>query len=416
MNVKLNIKLSKAQQEIYEMAHKPEIKYMTVAMSRQSGKSTLMKVLCVEWLLEKNNNIAYICKNYILAKTIYRSLIKIIPRQFLKSANASDLIIQTKMGSTLILFSAESGASLRGQTFSHCICDEFAFFNFELTDGTNLYYDVISPTLKVHGKKCIFVSTPLGKNNLFYDMYLRGLDEDYPDYKSILKNIYDDGFVTADQIEEIRRSIPQLSFDQEYLCKFLSSSQSFFDDFDDNFKRIEWKENKVWIGVDLSTNGKDATVLTKINQDNEVRQYMIRGSLDVKYARIADIINSTSGLEMCYMENNGVGTPMINEIKKLVSDKGRIREWNTTNASKKEIISDLAVTMAKREIWFNADDDGLKNEFSTFICRISKSGVMQFEAMGGMHDDRVMSLAIALRCKHDYDVKMTKSFISVVRL
>lgn len=416
MNIKMDIKLSKSQQEVYALAHDDNIKYLTVCFSRQSGKSTLMKVLAVEWLMEKNVNIAYICRNYILAKTIYRSLIKTIPRQLLKTANASDLMIQTKMGSTLILFSAESGASLRGQTFHYMICDEFAFFNFEQTDGTNLWNDILSPTLKVHGKKCIFVSTPLGKNNLFYDMYLRGLDDDYPQYRSVLKTIYDDGFVSADQIDDIRKSIPKLSFEQEYLCKFLSSSQSFFEDFDKNFKRIGWKEDKVWIGIDLSGDGKDATILTKINQDSEVRQYKINGTLDMKYQKIADIINDTQGLQMVYIENNGLGAPMFNEIYKLVNQKDKLQEWTTTNATKKEIISWLAVQMSKNEIWFNEEDVELKSEFGTFICRISKNGTMQFEAMNGKKDDRVMSLAIANKCKSDYDVRSTKSFIEVLRL
>lgn len=416
MNIKMDIKLSKSQQEVYALAHDDSIKYLTVCFSRQSGKSTLMKVLAVEWLMEKNVNIAYICRNYILAKTIYRSLIKIIPRQLLKSANASDLIIQSKMGSTLTLFSAESGASLRGQTFHYMICDEFAFFNFEQTDGTNLYNDILSPTLKVHGKKCIFVSTPLGKNNLFYDMYLRGLDDDFPQYRSVLKTIYEDGFVSADQIDDIRKSIPKLSFEQEYLCKFLSSSQSFFEDFDKNFKKINWKEDKVWIGIDLSGDGKDATILTKINQDSEVRQYKINGTLDMKYQKIADIINDTQGLQMVYIENNGLGAPMFNEIYKLVNQKDKLREWTTTNATKKEIISWLAVQMSKNEIWFNEEDVDLKNEFGTFICRISKNGTMQFEAMNGKHDDRVLSLAIANKCKSDFDVRSNKSFIEVLRL
>lgn len=416
MNIKMDIKLSKSQQEVYALAHDDSIKYLTVCFSRQSGKSTLMKVLAVEWLMEKNVNIAYICRNYILAKTIYRSLIKTIPRQLLKSANASDLIIQSKMGSTLTLFSAESGASLRGQTFHYMICDEFAFFNFEQTDGTNLYNDILSPTLKVHGKKCIFVSTPLGKNNLFYDMYLRGLDDDFPQYRSVLKTIYEDGFVSADQIDDIRKSIPKLSFEQEYLCKFLSSSQSFFEDFDKNFKKINWKEEKVWVGIDLSGDGKDATILTKINQDSEVRQYKINGTLDMKYQKIADIINDTQGLQMVYIENNGLGAPMFNEIYKLVNQKDKLREWTTTNATKKEIISWLAVQMSKNEIWFNEEDVDLKNEFGTFICRISKNGTMQFEAMNGKHDDRVLSLAIANKCKSDFDVRSTKSFIEVLRL
>ena len=366
----------------------------------------------MEWLLESNRNIAYICRNYILAKTIYRSLVKIVPKQLIKNANGSDLIITSKMGSTLTLFSAESGASLRGQTFHYMICDEFAFFNFELTDGTNLYYDVISPTLKVKGRKCIFVSTPLGKNNPLYDMYMRGFDDEYPQYKSILKTIYDDGFTTQDQIEDIRKSIPKLSFEQEYLCKFLSSSQSFFEDYDKNFRKINWIEEKVWIGIDLSGDGKDATILTKINQNSEVRQYKINGTLDMKYQRISD----TQGLQMAYIENNGLGAPMFNEIYKLVNAKDKLREWTTTNATKKDIISWLAVKISKNEIWFNEEDVDLKNEFGTFICRVSKNGTMQFEAMSGKKDDRIMSLAIANKCKSDYNERSTKSFCHVLRL
>ena len=416
MKVNFNIKLSKSQKEVYNLAHDDSVKYLTVVFSRQSGKSTLMKVLAVEWLLESNRNIAYICRNYILAKTIYRSLVKIVPKQLINSANGSDLIITTKMGSTLTLFSAESGASLRGQTFHYMICDEFAFFNFEQTDGTNLWSDILSPTLKVKGRKCIFVSTPLGKNNPLYEMYMRGFDDEYPQYKSILKTIYDDGFVTQDQIEDIRKSIPKLSFEQEYLCKFLSSSQSFFEDFDKNFKKINWIEEKVWIGIDLSGDGKDATILTKINQDSEVRQYKINGTLDMKYQKISDIINDTQGLQMAYIENNGLGAPMFNEIYKLVNEKDKLREWTTTNATKKEIISWLAVKMSKNEIWFNEEDIDLKNEFGTFICRINKNGTMQFEAMSGKKDDRIISLAIANKCKSDYDVRSTKSFIGIVRI
>lgn len=114
-NIKLNfkIKLTDSQQEAYKAAHDKEIKFLTLVWSRQSGKSTLMKVLCIEWLFSKNKKIAYICKNYILAKKIYKDLLQFIPNEYIKSANGSDLIIESLFGSTITFFSAESGASLR---------------------------------------------------------------------------------------------------------------------------------------------------------------------------------------------------------------------------------------------------------------------------------------------------------------
>lgn len=121
----------------------------------------------------------------------------------------------------------------------------------------------------------IFVSTPLGKNNLFHTMYLRGLDKEYPTYHSIIKDIYSDGLIDEKGIEEIKRDIPQISFEQEFLCKFLDSSITFFSGFEDCFKPISHKYNKTWIGIDLSANGEDNTIVSKINEKNEVETILV---------------------------------------------------------------------------------------------------------------------------------------------
>ena len=156
-----------------------------------------MKVLCIEWLFTHNKKIAYICRNYILAKKLYKDLIQYIPNEYIKQANGTDLTIESIFGSSITFFSAESGASLRGLTFHYLILDEFAFFKQEQTDGTNLWNDILFPTIKVNGILTVFVSTPLGKNNLFHTMYLRGLDESYPTYHSILKDIHSIGWDIA---------------------------------------------------------------------------------------------------------------------------------------------------------------------------------------------------------------------------
>ena len=96
--------------------------------------------------------------------------------------------------------------------------------------------------------------------------------------------------------------------------------------------------------------------------------------------------------------------------------KSKIKEWSTTNASKEEIISDLAVDIANKNIHFKKDDTQLFNELSNFVVSVSKSRKLTFAARGGGHDDRVMSLALAAKAKKDYDVKFTKNFLTVVRI
>lgn len=416
MEIEFRINLTDSQKEIYKLAHDDKIKFLTLVLSRQQGKTTSMMILCIEWLMEKNRSIGYICRNNLLGKTLYRELIKVIPKKLIKTQNGSDLYIESIMGSTLHIFSAESGASLRGQSFNYLICDEFPFFQFEQTDGTNLWNDILSPTVKVKGRKCIFVGTPLGKDNLFYTMYMRGLDDKYDNYASILKTIYDDGLITQEELENTRRDIPEISFRQEYLCEFLDGALTFFQGYNERFLPFQYSYDKTWIGVDLSGDGSDETIVTKINEKDEVEQIQVKGTLDMKYQQIADIINGSKNLQMAYIEINGLGAPMYNEIKKLVKDKALLKEWVTSNNSKEQIITNLALRIAQNRITFNEMDKGLRDQFGTFICRYSKSRKMQFEAMAGHHDDRIMSLAIALQAKLDYDYKYTKTFASVIRI
>ena len=155
---------------------------------------------------------------------------------------------------------------------------------------------------------------------------------------------------------------------------------------------------KIYLDVLMITN----TVVTLINESLQVKQYVVEGNLDVKYNKIANIINSTPTLVAAYLENNGVGLPMINEIKKLVRHKNKIYEWTTTNSSKEEIVSELAVKIANKEIHFNNEDNGLFAEFGQFIVKYTKTGRMQFEAQSGKHDDRILSLCIALKCRNDF--------------
>lgn len=401
MTINFDISLSKSQQEVYDLVQDKKYKYITVVFSRQSGKTVLMLVLCIQWMFQKNMSIAYICRNFVLSKRLYKELIKILPKEIIKSANGTDLSIESIYGSTLNFYSAEQGASLRGQTFNYMICDEFAFHKMEQPDGTHLWNDILSPTLKARGKKCIFVSTPLGKNNIFYEMYQRGLSDEFPKYASILKTIYDDGFITNDEIEEIKKSIPELSFQQEYMCEWIDDGLSFFQGFSECFDIDKVSNGKCWIGIDCSGDGTDSTVCSKINEKGEIELFEAVGTLDMKYRQIADYLNKENPVAV-YGEINGLGLPMLEEIKKLVRHKSKIYDWTTTNSSKEEIISDLAVSIANKDVHFLKNDTKTYNELGNFVVTVSKSRKLTFAARGSGHDDRVMATAIAHKCRQDF--------------
>ena len=163
--------------------------------------------------------------------------------------------------------------------------------------------------------------------------------------------------------------------------------------------------DKVYIGVDLSSVGEDETVVTKTN-GKYVWQKVIKGSLDSKYRQIADIINSEKNLVMCYIEANGIGSPMTNEIKKLVKSKSRVLEYITTNENKAENVGNLQLAIAQDNIFFNNEDKDLYRQLGLFSYKLNKvTRKISYAAVPGAKDDRVMSLMIARRAKEDYPIK-----------
>lgn len=369
--------------------------------------------MLIEYLFKKNTYNVYISPTFQLGRKVYTEITKMLEgKGVIKKANASTLTIETIYGSTLQCHSIEAYTSIRGTTVSGIlVMDECAYYPDLLPNGEEPFSNVIYPIIKARKPKVLCISTPRGKRGMYWQLYLRAVDKE-KGYREITSTIFDDSLVSESEINEIKRNISDIAFRQEFLVEFLDSSLTFFKGYQDCFSDFTFNEKeKIHIGVDLAANGEDATVVTLINESMQVKQYVIEGTLDVKYNKIANIINSVPNLVAAYLENNGVGTPMINEIKRLIRHRSKIYEWTTTNSSKEEIVSDMAVKIANKEIHFNNDDAGLFAELGSFIVKYTKSGRMQFEAQSGKHDDKVLSACIALRCKNDLKYNAQNGFV-----
>lgn len=401
MKVTFNLKMTDGQKEAYKLAHQEDTKQLVLVWSRQSGKSVFAEIILIENLLKKNKFSAYISPTFQLGRKVYKEITQMLEgKGIIKKANSSTLTIETVTNSTLQFFSVESYTAIRGTTVTGVlICDEAAYYADILPNGESIWGNVIMPITKARNPLTIFISTPCGKSGFYYEFYLRAMAGE-KGIKCLTRTIEDDSLVTPEQIEEIRKSIPPKAFEQEFLCKFLDSSLTFFQGFEEVFnKDMVYERTKEWVGIDLSADGQDETILTKVNDRNQIIQYKIDGTLDQKYSKIASLLNEINPVA-AYIENNGIGTPMINQIKKLVNNKSKLYEWTTTNSSKEDIIGNLAVLVANKTITFN--DNELFSQFGTFICKITKTRKLSFAAQDGKKDDRIMSLAIALKCKDDF--------------
>ena len=386
-------------------------KELVLAWSRQSGKSVFLEFCCIYFLLKKWANIGYITPQFAHSRKVYSDIIKILePTGLIKTANASTLQIELINGNRLSFFSAESPTAIRGNSFRGLVVvDEAAFINDTTSDGQDFFNSILMPTCKAYKPKVIYASTPLAKSGTFYTKFMRGQEghphTDTPNkVYSIKATIYDDSLITAEEIEEIKNSIPEASFKREFMVEFMDNAMSAFTDYTDKFtlkKPIDFNQ-PLWIGVDFHSVGSDSTIVSLINTDNDVWQIEIKGGLDAQYRQIANILDKCKKLVIAYMESNSIGEVMLNEVKKLTKQKSKIIEWCTTNESKEIQVGLVQTHLTKDMMHFEESNKQLKNQFDTFGYAISKTKKITYAALSGHHDDRVLSLMIAMQAKEDY--------------
>ena len=404
MKINFDINLTKKQKEAYDIMHDKECKFLIARWSRQCGKTIFAEIMLIEYLCKKNTFNAYISPTFSQGKKVYAELNQLLEGSgIIKKSNAADLRIDTIYGSSLKFFSMESPTAIRGNTISGLlVLDEAAFFPTQLPSGEDPYYNVIFPTIKARKPKVLVISTPCGRQGMYYDLYLKAFNKE-KGYKELTATIYDDELITPEEIEDIKKGYPPLAFKQEFEVEFLDNALTVFPNFENCFDG-HFERGKCWIGIDPSSVGEDNTIVSIINRDNQVRQIKVDGTLDVKYAKIAQILNKFSPVAT-YIENNSIGEVMANEIRKKLYRKSNFYTFTTTNESKKQYISLLSVAIANGEIHFESDNKLLYSELSTFTFKLTKGGNITYAARDGYHDDTVTSLGICLQCKEDFQYK-----------
>lgn len=401
MRINFDINLTKKQQEAYNLIHQNDCRFLVARWSRQCGKTIFAEIMLIEYLCKPNTFNAYISPTFSQGKKVFAELTQLLEGSgIIKKSNAADLKIESIYGSTLKFFSMESPTSIRGNTVSGIlVMDEAAFFPIQLSDGQDPYYNVIFPIIKARKPKVLVISTPNGRQGMYHDLYLKAYNGE-KGYYQITATIYDDDLITKEEIEELKKGYPPLAFKQEFEVEFLDNALTVFPNFENCFDG-KFEKKKCWIGIDPSSVGEDNTIVSIINTDDTVRQYKVEGTLDQKYEKIARIINNYSPVAT-YIENNSIGEVMANEIRKKLIRKSNFYSFTTTNDSKKQYISMLAVDIANNAIHFEKDNRLLYSELSTFTFKLTKGGNITYAARDGFHDDTVTSLGVCLQCRADF--------------
>jgi len=238
-------------------------------------------------------------------------------------------------------------------------------------------------------------STPKGLN-YFKTLYDRGIDPLQTDWAAFHKTTYDNPYIVPKEIEDIKKSTPELVFLQEIMAEFISLEGSVFRRIQEaaTLEPItEPEPGRQYIaGVDVASS-VDFTVISVLDVMAKSLVYMDRFNR-VDYNVLEDRLwacYQRFNLTAMSIEANSIGQPVIDSL----NNRGMsIIPFTTTNATKQAIITQLQAGFEHDEIKI-INDPVLIGELLSFESKRSPSGSFQYSAPDGMHDDTVMALAIA---------------------
>ena len=394
------------QRECIDRIESSGCKYIIIDCGRQFGKSLLAMNLLLKWCLEEDNSVGFwVSPIYSQAKKVFDELAKALKNTgLITSLNRTEVWIKFNNGSKIHFKSGEKPDNLRGYTLDFLVMDEAAFMRDEV------WNEILRPATLVRGKKILFISTPKGKN-YFYTLYNRGTSEDNPDYLSLKYTSYDTPFITKDEIDEAKNSLPDDIFRQEIMAEFIEDGGEVFRSFSQSQLIYKWKEpvesERYWAGIDLGRQN-DFTVVTIVNNFDEI--CVIYRERRNNWSNIVDsIVNILKKYNAkAIVEVNSIGDVIFEQI---YTRHRKIEAFHTTNTNKEEIINNLIVQINDQTLLLPTKElfEPLDTELRVFTFEYStKSRKIRYFAPAGHHDDCVMSLAFALESKRN---NVAKKFV-----
>jgi phage FluMu gp28-like protein len=329
---------------------------------------------------------------YSQSRKVFVDLVKAIQHSDLADEiNKTNLTIKFINGSVIHFKSAERADTLRGMTLDYLIVDEAAFVK------DNVWNLVLKPTILVKGKKVLFISTPKGKNYL-YTLALRGQDDEQKQYLWIKGTSYDTPFISKEELDEARSTLPEDIYRQEILGEFIDSGGEVFKHLDKFCVLTHFTPKiqgiKYYAGVDFGRQN-DYTALTIFDDKGNVvyawreRQKPWKEIMDHLISKLKEYDAQVQ------VEVNSIGDVLYEELEKKWN---KVEAFVTTNTSKSEIIEELIYGLNEGEIKLPTKDvyTPLYNELGSYSYEYSlKTRKVKYGAIEGAHDDTVMSLAIA---------------------
>lgn len=196
--------------------HNSGKRFSVLVMHRRAGKTVAAcNHLIRAALLHKNTKYAYIAPTYKQAKNIawdeMKRYARVVPGV---TFNESELRADFPNGSRITLYGADNPDSLRGITLWGVVFDEYS------QQPSNIWTEIIAPTLSSTQGWAVWIGTPKGKN-AFYKLYEDNLNS--KDWYTGLLKASESGILPESELAIQRSNMSEDEYLQEYECSWLAS-------------------------------------------------------------------------------------------------------------------------------------------------------------------------------------------------
>lgn len=378
-------------------------RFNTVACGRRFGKTAMgMALTSIGWPghhkgVVQGYDVGWFAPTFQIMDEAWRTAKRVYGAQSLVARSDSSLHrLELITGGAMDFWSLESGDSVGiGRRYGLVVLDEAA----KARHLETAWNEAIRPTLTDFQGGAWFLSTPKGRNYFWTLAQRAGADEEWQHHHAPTSA---NPYMQASEIDSARRSLPERIFAQEYLAQFLEDGGGVFRRItaavdtdlptDPHTARDAHDGRAYVIGVDWGRHN-DFTVITVLDARQRAVVAVDRFTqIDyaVQLARLQAMHQRFPDAPIL-AEANSMGGPLIEQLCRL---RLPVRAFQTTAASKAEIIEALALAFEQGELRIPAVQ-WLIDELMAFDQERTPSGGIRYTAPSGGHDDGVMSLAIA---------------------
>lgn len=362
-------------------------KLKAICCGRRWGKTVLGGRLVME-TLRQHGRVAWVAPTYKNARPLWRWCVQVSGSEPRLAVSTSERTITSDRGGFLGLYSGDNIDSIRGEAFHLVVIDEAAML------GPDAWTDAIMPTLADYDGDALLISTPKGRN-WFWAEFVRAQADG-------VRSMAFTAPTSANPLPTIRRAaqlarerVSDRTYRQEWLAEFIEDSGVFRlvrEAATAEAQAEPQAGHEYVIGVDWGRQD-DATVFTVLDATSRTMAHidrMTQTDYNLQVSRLRVLIERFRA-QSVIAEYNSMGGPII---ERLQADGLPIQAFTTTNNSKAQAIDALVLAFERSELRI-LPEPLLLAELQAYAAERLPSGVVRYSAPNGLHDDYVMSLALA---------------------